>query len=160
MGQLRVLSERGALVAQQDGGIEVIFPVSEQKNAALAEAMERLGIRESDLEESFVRSGGPGGQNVNKVSSCVVLKHKPTGLVVKCQEERSQSMNRYRARRILVDRLDAMIRGRQSEEARRISKIRRQKRKRSKRAKDKMLQSKCAHGEKKKLRRRVSGDES
>jgi len=97
--------------------------------------MERLGIRESDLEESFIRSGGPGGQNVNKVSTCVVLKHVPSGLVVKCQRERQQAMNRYWARRILVDRMDALIHGRQSEEAKRVAKIKRQKRKRSKRAK-------------------------
>lgn len=137
----------------------MIFPVSESKMQSLAAAMERLGIRESDLEESFVRSGGPGGQNVNKVSTCVILKHKPSGLIVKCQEERSQSMNRYRARKILVDRMDAVIHGRKSAEAARIAKIKRQKRKRSKRAKDKMLQSKHAHGEKKALRRRVTGED-
>ena len=136
----------------------MIFPVSAQKNGNLAQAMEKLGIRESDLEESFIRSGGPGGQNVNKVSTCVVLKHLPTGMTVKCQQERSQSMNRYWARRILVDRLEAQIRGRQSEESKRIAKIKRQKRKRSKRAKDKILQAKHSHGEKKKLRGRVSGD--
>ena len=137
----------------------MIFPVSQNKLDGLARAMERLGIRESDLEESFVRSGGPGGQNVNKVSTCVVIKHKPTGLTVKCQQERSQAMNRYLARRILADRMDQMIHGRQSAEAARVSKIKRQKRKRSKRAKDKMLQSKLAHGQKKELRRRVTGDE-
>lgn len=120
--------------------------------------MERLGIRESDLEESFIRSGGPGGQNVNKVSTCVVLKYLPSGLVVKCQRERSQAMNRYWARRILVDRLESQIHGRQSEEAKRIAKIKRQKHKRSKRAKDKILQSKDAHGKKKQLRRRVEGE--
>ena len=136
----------------------MLFPISQKKNDDLQRAMERLGIREVDLEESFVRSGGPGGQNVNKVSTCVVIKHLPTGLVVKCQKERSQAANRYFARRILVERLDAQIHGRQSEEAKRISKIKRQKRKRSKRAKDKMLQSKHAHGEKKQLRRRVGGD--
>ena len=121
--------------------------------------MARLGILETDLEESFVRSGGPGGQNVNKVSTCVVLKHVPTGMVVKCQRERSQALNRYWARRILIDRLDSQIRGRESDEAKRVAKIKRQKRKRSKRAKDKILQSKHARGDKKKLRRRV-GPES
>ena len=115
--------------------------------------MERLGIRESDLEESFVRSGGPGGQNVNKVATCVVLKHIPSGIIVKCQKDRSQAMNRYYARRILADRLEAQILGRQSEEARRIAKIKRQKRKRSKRAKDKILKAKREQSEKKQFRR-------
>lgn len=124
-------------------------------NERLARAMERLGIQESDLEESFIRSGGPGGQNVNKVSTCVILKHLPSGFVVKCQQDRSQAMNRYRARRILVERMESRILGRQSEEARRIAKIKRQKRKRSKRARDKILQSKHARGEKKELRKRV-----
>ncbi len=129
-----------------------IFPVSSSKAEKLLRDMERLGIREADLEESFVRSGGPGGQNVNKVSTCVILKHAPSGLSVKAQQDRSQAMNRYYARRILCDRLDAQIHGVRSEEARRINKIKRQKRKRSKRAKDKMLQGKKIHGEKKKLR--------
>ncbi len=136
----------------------MIFPVSSSKSEGLLREMSRLGIRESDLKESFVRSGGPGGQNVNKVSTCVVLKHAPSGLVVKCQQDRSQAMNRYWARRILVDRLESQIDSRQSEEARRIAKIRRQKRKRSKRAKDKILQSKHAHGKKKQLRQRVAPD--
>ena len=131
-----------------------IYPVSEKKQQGLAGQMARLGIRDEDLEESFVRSGGPGGQNVNKLSTCVVLKHKPTGLIVKCQQERTQSMNRYWARRMLAEKLEARILGRQSEEARRIAKIRRQKRKRSKRAKDKMLDAKQKHGTLKKLRAR------
>lgn len=129
------------------------FPVSANKIHSLQQAMERLGIRESDLEESFVRSGGPGGQNVNKVATCVVLKHLPSGMSVKCQKDRSQAMNRYYARRILADRMEAQILGRQSEEAKRIAKIKRQKRKRSKRAKDKMLKAKHQHSEKKQLRR-------
>lgn len=135
------------------------FPVSSSKNSSLERAMKRLGIRESDLEESFVRSGGPGGQNVNKVSTCVVLKHLPTGLTVKCQQDRSQAMNRYWARRILVNKLESLIHGRESEEQKRIAKIKRQKRKRSKRAKDKMLQAKHAHGEKKQLRRPAQGED-
>lgn len=133
----------------------MIFPVSSKKNEELARAMERLGVRESDLEESFIRSGGPGGQNVNKVSTCVVLKHRPSGMIVKCQQERSQAMNRYWVRRILLEKLEARILGRRSEEARRIAKIKRQKRKRSKRARDKILQAKYVQGEKKELRRPV-----
>ena len=137
----------------------MIFPVSSGKNEELKRAMERLGIREADLEESFVRSGGPGGQNVNKVSTCVILKYVPAGLVIKCQRDRSQSMNRYWARRILIERIESQIHGRESKEAKRIAKIKRQKRKRSKRAKDKMLQSKRVHGEKKELRRRVDQED-
>ncbi|MBI1977492.1 MAG: peptide chain release factor-like protein [Candidatus Omnitrophica bacterium] len=131
------------------------FPVSEKKIEVLERAMTRLGIKAADLEESFVRSGGAGGQNVNKVATCVVLKHLSSGLVIKCQRDRSQGMNRYFARKILLARLDAQIHGRESAEAKRISKIKRQKRKRSKRAKDKMLQAKHKHSEKKQLRASV-----
>lgn len=129
------------------------FPLSQKKIEALEEAMKRLGIKPADLAESFVRSGGAGGQNVNKVATCVVLKHLPSGLVIKCQKDRSQGMNRYVARKILVARLDAQIHGRESEEAKRIAKIKRQKRKRSKRAKDKMLEAKRRRSEQKQLRR-------
>lgn len=114
--------------------------------------MESLNIREEDIEESFIRSGGKGGQHVNKTSTCVYLKHIPTGIEVKCQEERSQAMNRYRARVILSNKIEQLIKGKESAEIQRIEKIRRQKRKRSKRAKEKMLAEKKITGEKKKLR--------
>jgi protein subunit release factor B len=128
------------------------FGVSPEKEQALAERMERLGLREADIVEKFIRSGGHGGQNVNKVATCVYLKHIPTGTEVKCQEERSQALNRYLARRILADKIETTILGKQSEEEQRIARIRRQKRKRSKRAKDKMLAEKRHVGEKKKGR--------
>ncbi len=129
-----------------------IFGVSPEKEQALAERMARLGIREEDLVEKFIRSGGHGGQNVNKVATCVYLKHLPTGTEVKCQQERFQSLNRYLARRILTDKIESAVLGKESEEEQRIAKIRRQKRKRSKRAKDKMLANKRHLGEKKKGR--------
>jgi protein subunit release factor B len=128
------------------------FGVSPEKEQTLTERMERLGIREEDIVEKFIRSGGHGGQNVNKVATCVYLKHLPTGTEVKCQQERFQSLNRYLARRILTDKIEAAVLGKESEEEQRIAKIRRQKRKRSKRAKEKMLADKRHLGEKKKGR--------
>jgi protein subunit release factor B len=104
--------------------------------------MERLAIREADVEESFVRSGGRGGQNVNKVSSCVMLHHRPTDLRVKCRLSRSQAENRFHARRILCEKREAQVLGRESEAAREHARIRAQKRKRSKRSKEKMVQQK------------------
>ncbi len=126
--------------------------VGPEKERALEERMERLGIREADLVEKFVRSGGRGGQNVNKVATCVYIKHLPTGTEVKCQQERSQALNRFLARRILADKIEAAVLGRRSEEERRVARIRRQKRKRSKRAKEKMLADKRLVSEKKKGR--------
>ena len=136
-----------------------MFPVSAAKETSLRERMERLGIREEDIVESFIRSGGKGGQHVNKASTCVYLKHLPTGTEVKCQQERSQAMNRFRARVLLAARIDELIHGRESAETQRIEKIRRQKRKRSKRAKEKMLEEKHAVAEKKKGRSRIRPDE-
>jgi len=131
-----------------------LFSVSAAKEKALAEKMETLNIREEDIEESFIRSSGKGGQHVNKTSTCVYLKHLPTGIEVKCQQERSQSLNRYRARVLLAKKIEQLVKGRESEEIQRIEKIRRQKRKRSKRAKEKMLADKKLVSEKKKLRGR------
>jgi len=128
------------------------FGVSPQKETALLQKMAELGIREEDLEERFVRSSGHGGQNVNKVATCVYLKHVPTGVEVKCQRERSQGLNRFLARRLLTEKIETLIRGKQSAEQQRIEKLRRQKRKRSKRAKEKMLAQKHREAEKKALR--------
>lgn len=125
------------------------FGVSAKKGDALRQKMERLGIFEKDLVEKFIRSSGHGGQNVNKTSTCVYLKHIPTQVEVKCQKERSQGMNRYFARKILADKIEAMILGKESEEQQKIAKIRRQKRKRSKRAKEKMLEGKRQQSQKK-----------
>jgi protein subunit release factor B len=135
------------------------FGLSAQKQRALQEKMERLGIREEDLIEKFIRSGGAGGQNVNKVSTCVYLKHIPTGIEVKTQRERSQAMNRFLARRTLADKIENVIAGKASEEQERREKIRRQKRRRSRRAKEKMLREKKLQAEKKKLRSEPKTDD-
>ena len=109
-------------------------------------------MRESELDEKFIRSSGSGGQKVNKASSCVYLKHRPTGIEVKCQQERSQALNRFLARRRLVNKIETRLLGMLSEERKRIEKIRRQKRRRSKRAKEKMLREKKKRAEKKRMR--------
>ena len=129
------------------------FAVSKTKEQALRVKMERLGIRERDLEEKFIRSSGRGGQKVNKTSSCVYLKHRPTGIEVKCQQERSQARNRFLARRILARKIETRILGKLSEERKRIEKIRRQKRGRSKRAKEKMLGDKRKRAERIRMRK-------
>ena len=134
--------------------------VSAEKQRVLNVRMSRLGIREQDLVEKFVRSSGKGGQKVNKTSSCVYLKHLPTGIEVKCQRERYQSLNRFLARRLLADKIERTILGKLSEEEQRIQKIRRQKRKRSRRAKEKMLHDKKMRSRKKTLRsRKIHSDE-
>jgi protein subunit release factor B len=121
--------------------------------------MAALGVRDADLREQFVRAQGKGGQNVNKVATCVVLRHGPSGIVVKCQQERSQALNRFLARRELLDRLEARERGVVAAAEAERARIRRQKRKRSRRAKEKMLADKHAASEKKAARRAPSADE-
>ena len=136
----------------------MLYPVSEKKIKELQEKIQCLGLREADFTESFVRSGGAGGQNVNKVSSCVWLKHLPTGLEVKCQRERSQALNRFLAKRLLIEKIESLRLGADSEKRQLIEKIRRQKRKRSHRAKVKMLENKKRRSEKKSFRRKVTED--
>ncbi len=110
-----------------------LFAVSEDKNKWLQERMEVLGIYEKDIEEKFVRSSGSGGQKVNKTSTCVYLRHIPTGLEIKCMRERSQSLNRFLARRELVRKVEEGL-GRPTPEDILMDKARRQKSKRKKRA--------------------------
>lgn len=135
------------------------FPVSADKVRELRERLERLGIRDEDLEEQFVRSGGKGGQNVNKVATCVVLVHLPSGTRIKCQQERSQGMNRYFARKLLADKIEAERLGRQSAQEQEFERIRRQKRRRSRRAKARMLADKHARSTVKQGRAPVTRDD-
>ena len=121
-----------------------------------AQRMAALGVRECDLEESFVRSGGHGGQNVNKTSTCVMMVHRPTGLQVKCQETRHQGLNRQIARRLLLDKIAALRQGKITAARAELENVRRQKRKRSKGAKRRMLADKSHHAGKKAARRPVA----
>jgi protein subunit release factor B len=134
------------------------FPPLPDKLAQHERRMNALGVRESEIEETFVRSGGAGGQKVNKSSSCVMLLHRPTGLRVKCQTTRHQALNRLLARRLLLDKIERVQKGYVEAERAYIEKVRRQKRKRSRRAKDRMLADKARHNEKKHLRRTVTTD--
>ncbi len=117
--------------------------------------MQRLGIREEDLDEYFIRGSGKGGQKINKTSSCVQLIHRPSGIEVRCQQTRSQADNRFWARRELCDRIEEQVLGEKSAKQQAVEKIRRQKRRRSRRAKARMLDNKAKQGDKKKLRRKV-----
>ncbi|MGR3304497.1 MAG: peptide chain release factor family protein [Candidatus Scalindua sp.] len=112
-----------------------IFKVSSRKEQALLQRMKELNICENDIEETFIRASGPGGQKTNKTSSCVSLRHIPTNIIVKCQRERSQALNRFFARRHLLDQIERMQNGFVQKERLRIEKIRSRKRKRAKRAK-------------------------
>ncbi len=108
------------------------FAVSEEKNRWLHNKMNELGVREADLDETFVRSSGNGGQHVNKTSSCVQLRHKPSGIQVSCMLERSQSVNRFLARRELLERIEAAS-GVVTPEMKRVAKLRKQKDRRKRR---------------------------
>lgn len=123
--------------------------------ANITARMAALGIREEDIEEVFTRGTGAGGQKINKTSSTVVLRHRPTGLEVRCQRERSQSANREIARAELCDRLEARRAAQRLEKQNAREKKRRQNRKRPKGLKEKILQHKHRRAETKKGRGRV-----
>ncbi len=125
---------------------------------ALFARMEKLGILEKDLEERFILGSGRGGQKVNKTSSCVYLKHIPSSIEIKCQKERSRTLNRYYARKLLCEKLEESIFKEKSTKQRAIEKIRRQKRKRTKRGQQKVLRDKKLRGDVKGLRGRPEGE--
>jgi protein subunit release factor B len=128
------------------------------KMAELHERMKSLGITDDEFRETFIRSSGPGGQKVNKTASCVFLVHLPTGLSVKCQQDRSQALNRFFARRILLDRIEKLRTGVVAAKKMKEEKIKRQKRRRSRRAKEKILKEKHIIAKKKELRAGVDPD--
>jgi protein subunit release factor B len=133
-------------------------PVSPDKLEQLATRMRDLGIQESDLLEKFVRGTGSGGQKINKTSNCVFLKHIPSGVCVKCQVDRSRELNRFLAKRYLCEQLEAIRDGKSIAKTQAIEKLRRQKRRRSRRSKQRSIADKRAHGQTKSLRRPPGDD--
>ena len=114
------------------------FGVSKEKQAALSREMERLGIREEDIEETFTRSSGPGGQNVNKLATCVHLRHRPSGIAVKVMRERSQALNRFLARRSLAEKIATQVHGEDSAERKKALKTIKQKKRRKRKTAKKL----------------------
>ena len=134
--------------------------ISTEKRDAVAKRMAELGIRDADLVEKFVLGSGSGGQKINKTSSCVYLKHVPTGIEIKWQQSRSRDLNRVMARRELCERLADRVAGEKSRRREEAERVRRQKRRRSRRQRAIMCDDKRKHGAKKQLRGRVAGGES
>ena len=128
--------------------------LSKEKLEELSSRMLNLGIREEDLVEKFILGSGKGGQKINKTSSCVYLKHIPTGIEIKCGRERSRALNRFLARRELCDKIEEQIANIKSQKQQEIEKIRRQKRRRTRKQKEKMLANKKIHSLKKQLRQK------
>lgn len=133
--------------------------VGPEKQAKLNQRMQELGILESELDEQFVQGSGRGGQKLNKTSSCVQLSHAASGVVIKCQKTRSRELNRYYARQLLCDKIDEKISGEASAKQQEYEKIRRQKRRRSRKQKARMLESKRQRSELKATRRSVNPGE-
>ena len=131
------------------------FGITPSKQKELEDRFIKLNIKECDIVEKFVHSSGKGGQNVNKVATCVYLKYLPLNIEIKCQKARTQLLNRYYARRMLAEEIECKLLGEKSKKQREIEKIRQQKRKRSKRAKEKILELKRMNSEKKENRKKV-----
>jgi len=130
--------------------------VKPEKAVTLEQRMLLLGVREEDIVESFIRSSGPGGQNVNKTSTCVYLKHLPTGIEVKCQRQRSQAMNRSLARHILLSKITNKVQQDNLAKQSLKAKIVRRNRPKPAGLKKKILEGKRKHAEKKSSRKKIS----
>ena len=124
----------------------------------LHKRMHLAGIHEKDIEESFVRSSGPGGQNVNKVSTCVVLHHRPTGIRVKAQQARTQGLNRYQARCMLLERIEQRQHTVEQNAVHEREKRKRQDRKRGRAEKERTLEQKRRRTEKKEFRKKIQSN--
>lgn len=129
------------------------FPI-ELSPKTLAKAAE-LDVRPEDIEEKFIRGSGKGGQKINKTSNAVWLKHEPTGVEVKCQVHREREKNRMSAYKLLINKIEDLVKGEESERAKKIYKLKKQKAKRSKRTKEKMLELKKRRGEIKETRKKI-----
>jgi len=129
--------------------------IGKEKKEDLEERLKELKVKDDDLIEKFILGSGKGGQKINKTSSCVYLKHIPSGIEIKCQKDRSREMNRYYARKDLCESLEKQIEGKRSEKEQLMEKIRRQKRRRSRKSKEKMLDAKKKTSHLKSLRREV-----
>ena len=125
----------------------------------ILEKAEKLKVFGEDVEEKFIRGGGAGGQKINKTASCVWLKHIPTGIEVKCQRHRERERNRTSGYKLLVNKIESVVLGEESEEAQKAFKVRKQKKRRSRRAKEKMVEGKRRRGAVKKTRKPAQGDE-
>ncbi len=131
------------------------MPAQEPIGMTLEKKMALLGVREEDIVESFIRSSGPGGQNVNKTSTCVYLKHLPSGIEVKCQRQRSQVLNRSLARHILLSKIEHRIQENSLHKQSLKAQVMRRNRKKPKNLKIKILEAKRKHAEKKSMRRKI-----
>ena len=158
-GRLIWTADAGLGAERQVGSVAMsTHAVNSENEDLLARRLAALGVRDEDIGESFVRSGGHGGQNVNKTSTCVMLVHRPTGIQVKCQTTRHQAQNRFLARSLLADKIEAARASRIREQRDQAEKLRRQKRGRSKAAKRRILADKAHHAGKKASRRQSFND--
>ncbi len=131
------------------------FRITKRRWQEQQERMERLGIYEADIEEKFVRSQGSGGQNINKVATCVYIKHRPTKISVKCQDERSQMANRFLARQRLMEIIKKREETKKAQQRQLREKEKRKKRRRPKFLQKKMLEEKRRHSAKKQARKKI-----